>query len=111
MRPYPGEGTPVRVSTAGGGSPRWRADGRELFYMGADGTIMAVGVRPGTALQLSAPVPLFAPRVRRDPLAQSATIYDVAPDGKRFLILGPEPGARAPLTLVQHWTRLLERRD
>jgi hypothetical protein len=30
---------------------------------------------------------------------------------KRFLILGPEPGATAPLTLVQHWTRLLERRD
>ena len=111
VRPYPGEGTPVRVSTAGGGSPRWRADGRELFYMGADGTIMAVGVRPGRALELSAPVPLFAPRVRRDPLAQSATIYDVAPDGKRFLILGPEPGATAPLTLVQHWTSLLERRD
>ena len=101
MRPYPGEGTPVRVSTAGGGSPRWRADGRELFYMGADGTIMEVAVRPGRTLELSAPV-LFGPGVRRDPLAESATIYDAAPNGERFLVLGPEPGATAPLTLVQH---------
>jgi hypothetical protein len=39
------------------------------------------------------------------------TIYDVARDGQPFLILGPEPGAAAPLTLVQDWTRLLARRD
>jgi len=56
-------------------------------------------------------VPLFAPRLRPDPLAESATIYAVAPDGRRFLVLGPEPGVTAPLTLVQHWTSLLERRD
>ena len=42
MQPFPARGKPVQVSTKGGAQPRWRADGKELFYIALDGTLMAV---------------------------------------------------------------------
>ena len=45
MQPFAAPGKPVQVSTKGGAQPRWRADGKELFYIALDGTLMAVPVR------------------------------------------------------------------
>jgi Tol biopolymer transport system component len=85
VQAYPGPGGKWRVSSAGGGQPAWRADGRELFYRASDGTLMAVPIRvEGAGLDAGTPVALFnRPTVNYSPFRNS---YDVSPDGQRFLV-------------------------
>jgi DNA-binding winged helix-turn-helix (wHTH) protein len=86
-----------QVSIAGGSQPRWRADGKELFYLAADNMMMSVGVGSGT---FATPRPLFqAARSRLDGLSQ----YDVTPDGQRFLIVQPIKGPREGFTFLLNW--------
>jgi Tol biopolymer transport system component len=74
MRPFAASGSARRVSGAGGTEPQWRRDGRELFYVAGDGTLMAVPVATDGAL--GRPAPLFA----------AANGYQAAGDGQRFLV-------------------------
>jgi eukaryotic-like serine/threonine-protein kinase len=109
LRPFPGPGPARRISLAGGQHPRWRADGKELFFLTADWTIMATPIRTLPSLEVGTPASLF-----RMPMADIilglVSPYDVAPDGKRFLVIVPQATA-IPLTLtfVQNWTALLEK--
>jgi Tol biopolymer transport system component len=96
VAPFP-EGAKVRVSTAGGESPRWSRDGRELFYLSPDGRLIVVPVRTRPSLTLGTPVSLS----RSEGMAKWAD-FDVAPDGKRFITV--VPGAEAPVAVIQHWT-------
>jgi Tol biopolymer transport system component len=106
----PGEGAPGgkrQVSTAGGTLPRWRRDGKELFYIGLDQKLMAaeVGAKGGTFE--NGPVSaLFGPLI-----SGRGFLYDVAADGQRFLaVVPPEQGTNAePLTVVQNWTAGLKK--
>ena len=94
-----------QVSTAGGISPVWRADGAELFYLAPDGTLMAAPMRVrGAELAPGAPVPLFHPRISRGGADVGiGPQYDVSPDG-RFLITAVDDDATlAPITLIQNW--------
>ena len=101
VRPFPGPGGQWQVSTDGGGSPRWRRDGKELFYLSADNKIMAVPVRLGSTFQAEPPTALFS--VRPD------TLYDVSADGQRFLVNNPSgEESSPPLTLLTDWTALLK---
>ena len=61
IQPFPGPGGPWQVTTAGGSQPRWRPDGKELFYVGLDGRLMAVPIAVGADRQLEpgTAVPLF----------------------------------------------------
>ena len=68
----------------GGVQPQWRADGRELFYLAPDGTLMSVGVEPGGEFVARAPATLF--RTSADPTPNRPQ-YTVTADGKRFLAL------------------------
>ena len=54
IRPFPGPGGPWQVTTAGGTQPRWSPDGKELFYVGLDGRLMAVPIAVGADRQLEA---------------------------------------------------------
>src|SRR5208337_3282395 len=87
VQPFDGisEGTKRRydISTeAGGGLPRWRADGQELFYMTNAGSMMSVNVHPqGEEFKSDPPQPLFQTR----PIPNTWNLYDVAPDGQGFL--------------------------
>ena len=65
IRPFPGPGGPRQVTTAGGSQPRWRPDGKELFYVGLDGRLMAVPIAVGADRQLEAgtAVALFRTRL------------------------------------------------
>ena len=106
----PGGGAPGgkrQVSTAGGTLPRWRRDGKELFYIGLDQKLMAaeVGAKGGTFE--NGPVSaLFGPLI-----SGRGFLYDVAADGQRFLaVVPPEQGTNAePLTVVQNWTAGLKK--
>src|SRR5271167_3443824 len=59
VSPFPSANNKWQVSSAGGQEPRWRQDGKELFYLSADGKMMAVAVKTGTSFEGSSPVALF----------------------------------------------------
>jgi hypothetical protein len=99
--------TRLVVSSGGGHSPKWRRDGKELFYVASDGTIMAVAVSDNP-LRLGPPVPLFqAPRgfAARDSTGlRSSKAWDTTPDRQRFLLPAPvESVATSPFTVVLNW--------
>jgi len=85
------------VSRGGGTQPRWRRDGKELYFQSADGMVMAVDVSANPVFQPGVPKALF-------PVPQGATVWDSAPDGQRFLFAVPvNDRTRAPFTLVLNW--------
>jgi dipeptidyl aminopeptidase/acylaminoacyl peptidase len=84
------------VSTTGGYEPRWRADGREMYYLSADQKLMAVAVGPGPSF--GAPKELFQARVARG-VSLNRTHYVPSRDGQRFLINTPAGDAAiVPIT-------------
>jgi Tol biopolymer transport system component len=93
-----------QVSTAGGKQPRWRADGKELYFMAMDGKLMAVPVSSaGSAFDAGAAVPLFQVQIVSTSAAAHKPQYAVARDG-RFLINQPVKEATAtPITLLMNW--------
>jgi Tol biopolymer transport system component len=105
VRPFPGPGEPERLSTDGGVQARWRGDGRELFYLTFDGTLVAVPVtlRPDDrSLKPGTGAPLFQARVGATqgiPLHS----YIVTTDGQRFLIETVIEEAPAPISLILNW--------
>src|SRR5262249_25601161 len=100
VRPFPaGEGQ-WRISVAGGEQPRWRGDGKELFFLAANGKMMAVAVRA-----VSESKSIFEPEAARAlfdaHLAPGGQEYDVGADGNRFLL---NSVAFAPLlNVVLNW--------
>jgi eukaryotic-like serine/threonine-protein kinase len=103
VQPFAQSGNKWQVSTGGGSEPRWRRDGRELFYLAPDGTLMAVAITATSAVEIGAPRVLFRARV---PFAGSEfrTNYDVTADGRRFLVNSVVEGAGAtPITVVVNW--------
>ncbi|MGI8785001.1 MAG: protein kinase domain-containing protein [Acidobacteriota bacterium] len=104
ISPFPGPGGKRRVSTAGGAAPRWRRDGKELFYMAPDNNLMVVQVTEAAGgIQTGVPKPLFLAKSGRP------DFYDVSADGKRFVMISPREGNMQPLTLVTNWTAGLKR--
>jgi hypothetical protein len=93
-----------KVSTDGGEDPNWRPDGKELFYLDPGGRLLAVPVRnsgPKLGFSIGAPRALFDTRLSRD---FRTPAYQVAPDGKRFLVrIVREQGVQPPLVLVTNW--------
>jgi dipeptidyl aminopeptidase/acylaminoacyl peptidase len=75
----------ARVSINGGWIPRWRGDGKEIFFFTPDGDLMAVDIKLGAAISVATPHKLFR-FDGRDGLETAADGYDVARDGQRFLI-------------------------
>jgi serine/threonine-protein kinase len=113
VRPFPNvEGGQWRVSTAGGSRPLWAQNGKELFYVGADGALLGVPIEAkGATWKNRAPMKLFEPRYYIG--FNSGRSYDVSQDGQRFLMIKPAEGsdkAASPnLIVVQHWTEELKR--
>jgi Tol biopolymer transport system component len=107
---FPGPGGNWKVSSEGGSEPEWRHDGRELFFLGANGYLMAVPVRLSPTFDAGEPKPLFLIR-RREPVATLDLFsYDVSRDGQRFLVNADagEP-TTTPLTVVLDWATSLKR--
>jgi serine/threonine protein kinase/Tol biopolymer transport system component len=100
----PASGIKLQVSTIIGRQPRWRGDGREIFYVAGDGKMMAVAVKPSASgLELGAPVPLFDAHLV---IAASSPRfnYDVTPDGQQFYILARDENVKSsPVTVLVDW--------
>jgi Tol biopolymer transport system component len=99
VAPFPGPGGKPQISTAGGTLPRWRADGKEIFYIALDQKLMAAEVMiKGGKIQTGEVRPLFGPL-----LTGNGFQYDVSADGQRILIVTSRQSASEPLTIVQNW--------
>lgn len=100
-----------QVSTAGGEQPRWRGDGKELFYLSSDYKMMAAPVTTGTNFDSGAPIALFQTSPRPPVSLNDIFVYDVSRDGQRFLINTPvkQPETTAPMTVVLNWSAKLDK--
>ena len=103
VQPFPALGPRWQVSVAGGFQPRWRRDGKELFYLAPDATLMAVDIASTPSRFVAGrPKPLFAARVRA--VVWTRNEYVVAPDGQRFLFAqSVEESGPPAITVVLNW--------
>ncbi len=109
VQSFPTSGDKKRISVGGGTEPKWRGDGRELFYVTADGRLMAVSVTPGATLEFAVPEELFRIRIVRQVLGVSGS-YASTQDGQRFLVNTlTEESNSVPTKIVLNWPAALRR--
>jgi Tol biopolymer transport system component len=115
VRPFPPADGEWTISIAGGEQPRWRGDGKEMFFEAADGKMMAVPVKAAagtkSSFEVGTPVALFDAHMARNTNNVSLG-YDVTADGKRFLIdmtSGTGATSSPPLTVVTNWNAGLKK--
>jgi len=109
VSPFPNAASKWQVSR-GGSEPRWRRDGKELFYLSAEGKMMAVPVKIGASFEAGQPVELFQTHIRQPISAQDVFSYDVAADGQKFLInTKVDTTNSAPLSILLNWSAELEK--
>jgi dipeptidyl aminopeptidase/acylaminoacyl peptidase len=98
-----GAGGKRRISPSGGRAPRWRRDGKELYYVAPDDSIVAVPITFGANLQAGTGAPLFR-------VETGIRNFDVSPDGKRFLVSTPvEKSPESPIRVILNWEAALKR--
>ena len=106
VRSFPGSERKLQVSTIGGTEPRWRRDGKELYYLSNEGAIVLVTVKSLVPLELGETTTLFPAGL---PTVIGRSDYDVTADGSRFLLNRPATAAaQTPLTVIQNWQALLK---
>jgi dipeptidyl aminopeptidase/acylaminoacyl peptidase len=107
VRSFSPGGGQFKISRNGGWGPKWRGDGKEIYFLALDGTMMAADVTLGKEVQASVPLALFATTLLK---TQDRHTYTVTKDGKRFLLIVPEQHqAVTPITVVLNWPSLLKK--
>ena len=107
VRPFPGPGGRWQISTAGGGQPHWRRDGKELTFLTPENKLMAVPIGTTSGFQAGPPALLFAIHP-----SLNGAAYDATGDHQKFLVnTVPDEQGSPPLSLLVHWTRLLEKQE
>jgi serine/threonine protein kinase len=96
VSPREGGGARTRVSTAGGFWPRWRRDGRELFYCAPGRRMMAASVQAGPGFEADPARELFR-------VESTLLDYDVSADGRRFLVSSALKPPGPPITVIVNW--------
>jgi eukaryotic-like serine/threonine-protein kinase len=108
VQTFPVAGSKRTISVGGGAEPYWRRDGRELYYLAPDGTLMAVPVKEsGDTFDAGRAVPLFQARIPAD-IITFRNHYAPASDGQRFLVDAADD--HEPINVVVNWTALLSPR-
>ena len=98
-----------QISADGGVEPKWRRDGRELYYLGLDGKLMSVATG-GPPFTASRPVELFQTPLtvnRAQPTRDRR--YDIAPDGRFLMVIPSATGAPTPYSVIVNWTGALDK--
>ena len=96
-----------QISKTGGGLPRWRMDGAELFFLTEDGRMMSAAIHQSSDGGIDSGQPQFLFQTR--PIPKTWNTYDVSPDGQRFLFNIPLEWTSAnPITVVTNWTEKLK---
>jgi Tol biopolymer transport system component len=109
VQSFPPSGGKWMISTNGGYQPRWRRDGKELFYLAADRKLMVVDVKEdANKFEAGSPRALFEMRVSVGFTTVSS--YEITRDGQGVLVNTPgEESSPSPLTVVMNWTAGLKR--
>jgi len=100
VRPFPGGGGRIPISTNGGVEAVWGPDGKELFYINNDGDLISVQVESAGAFRVGERVPMFSVSDYNRRIVD--VNYDISPDGQSFVMMRAEGSARG-LILVQNW--------
>jgi Tol biopolymer transport system component len=104
VRSFPEPGGQWQISTAGGSGPRWRRDGKELYYIAPDGRLMAVPIASqGATLEPGTPLPLFQTRIFGGGNNAARAQYDVAPDGRFLINTLADDAVTSSITLLLNW--------
>src|SRR6202047_1933628 len=90
----------TQVSSEGGAQPRWRGDGRELFFIDLEGKMMSATVERGSGPKIGVPRQLFATGLIPDPTINQ---YAVTAEGRKFLVLEPRKGFNESYSVVLNW--------
>lgn len=108
VQSFPASGAKWQLSVSGGSQPRWRRDGKELFYLGGDRKVTAVDVNTeAPTFAHGTPRALFETRISKETAGDQ---YVVTSDGQRFLVNTlAEDGAYAPINVVLNWTAGLKK--
>jgi serine/threonine protein kinase len=111
VQTFPPGGGKWQVSTNGGVMPRWRRDGKELFYVALDRKIMAAEVRSGSSIEFGNRTALFEAKLYGGLNVAGGwnNQYDVSPDGQRFLLNTEAAASAVPITVVLNWAAELKR--
>jgi len=106
-------GADVKISSGGGSQPRWRHDGRELFYVGGDGRLTGVPIligHDGQTVEAGAPIRLFPARLATGAnVYQGQSQYAVAADGRFLLDISTDTDAAPPISVVLNWDAALKK--
>ncbi|HTS05108.1 MAG TPA: protein kinase [Candidatus Eisenbacteria bacterium] len=93
-----------QVSTDGGEQPRWRGDGKELYFLSSDAKLMAVSVDSKNEFESGTPAVLFQAEPREQIATTERVVYDVSRDGQRFLVNSRSNNASAhPMSVILNW--------
>jgi serine/threonine protein kinase len=102
---FPNAAGKWQVSRGGGTEPRWRGDGKELFYIGPKSMLTAVSVDTQGSFSSGNPTPLFRTQFRAQVSSTDQFSYDVTKDGQRFLVNRyAKPAQVAPLHVILNGT-------
>ena len=104
VRPFPRKEEQHQVSRDGGRAARWRSDGKELYFLAPDGTLMAAAMETATAFHPSVPRPLFQTGIVS---VINPRPYVAAPNGQRFLVPVVMPPGYVPINVIVNWPVLL----
>ena len=103
VQPIPATGAKWQISAAGGDQPRWRREGKELFYISSDQKLTTVAVKTAATFEAGPPQPLFEIQPLYAPLL-GRSAYQPTADGQRFLVLANTGGtAPPPINVVLNW--------
>jgi Tol biopolymer transport system component len=116
VRPFPDTGGRWQISNGGGAYPRWRHDGRELYYVSPGDRVMAVSIEPDTearSMRWAVPMPIFAARFAAgvnifSAGAQSRAQYSVSTDGRFLANMQVDDPVTPPITVVLNWQAALK---
>jgi eukaryotic-like serine/threonine-protein kinase len=97
-----------QVSNAGGVEPKWRSDGKELFYLSPESKMTAVPVKTGLSFDPGTPAALFQANPREMLATSEQFSYEVSQDGQKFLINTHVKTAITPLSVVLNWSAKLK---
>jgi Tol biopolymer transport system component len=110
VQTFPKQTGKWQVSTGGGDQPYWRGDGRELFYLRLDRTMMSVELKSSSGFEAGLPASLFQTRSQTVAIGSSRAHYAVTNDGQKFLVNSiVERANLSPIQVVLNWTASLKK--
>ena len=105
---FPSPGNKLQISTGGGSQPKWRRDGKELFYVSLDKKVMTVQLKGNSTLEPGIPLVLFQTQIAT--WVEARNQYVVSADGQRFFINTPlKQIASSPINVMVNWSTTLKK--